>query len=74
MRKISKKGKALWKEFEKELIAKYGEDYRSKWNPAEFKKYMKLKNIKLDRMSTGAYAHKAEHVSFRSSGVHTVHH
>ena len=51
----------------------YGENYRSKWNPEEFKKYMKLKNIKLDHMSTGAYCHKADPVSRRESGIYQAH-
>lgn len=72
-KRISKKKKAEWKMFEAELVKKYGENYRSKWNPEEFKKYMKLKNIKLDHMSTGAYCHKADPVSRRESGIYQAH-
>lgn len=63
-----------WKEFEKELIAKYGENYRSKWTPTEFKKFMKLNHEKLPGMSTGAYAHTSNKIATRrESGVYRVH-
>jgi hypothetical protein len=68
------KNKQAWKEFEKELIEKYGEDYRSKWNPAEFRTYMKLKDKKLPGMSRGAYAHHSSViVNRRESGVYHSH-
>lgn len=63
-----------WKEFEKELIAKYGEDYRSKWNPEEFKKFMKLNHEKMPYMSRGAYAHTSNKIATRrESGVYRSH-
>lgn len=36
------------KDFEKILIKKYGVNFKKYWNPTEFRKYLKLKKIKLN--------------------------
>ena len=59
------------KDFEKALTEKYGADFKSKWNPTEFRKYLKLKKIKLSYRKKPEYSlTKNAAVSYRASGIH----
>lgn len=59
------------KNFEKALTEKYGVDFKNKWNSTEFRKYLKLKKIKLSCRKKPEYSlTKNPAVSYRVSGIH----
>lgn len=59
------------KDYEKALTEKYGVDFKNKWNSTEFRKYLKLKKIKLSYRKKPEYSlTKNVAVSYRASGIH----